>query len=170
MASGTDPEENRPTTTPPGVERPAEHRTFLIADIRGYTRYTDEHGDEAAAALAARFAGLVREAVEARDGVLLELRGDEALTIFASARQAVRAAVELQQRIATEGLPRGVGIGLDTGEAVPVEGGYRGTALNVAARLCAQAASARDPRQRDRRPSGREDRRDPLRRAANRCG
>jgi peptide/nickel transport system substrate-binding protein len=32
-----------------------------------------------------------------------------------------------------------VGIGLDAGEAVAVEGGYRGGALNLAARLCAQA-------------------------------
>jgi streptogramin lyase len=32
-----------------------------------------------------------------------------------------------------------VGIGLDAGEAVPVEGGYRGGALNLAARLCGQA-------------------------------
>jgi hypothetical protein len=32
-----------------------------------------------------------------------------------------------------------VGIGLDAGEAIPVEGGYRGSALNLAARLCAQA-------------------------------
>ena len=28
-------------------------RTFLIADIRGYSRYTEEYGDEAAAKLAA---------------------------------------------------------------------------------------------------------------------
>ena len=122
-------------------DRPADHRTFLIADIRGYTSYTDERGDEAAAALANQFARIVREVVEARDGTLVELRGDEALTVFTSARQALRAAVELQAHIADEQLPRGVGIGLDAGEAVPVEGGYRGTALNVAARLCAQAAA-----------------------------
>jgi hypothetical protein len=77
--------------------------------------------------------------VQAREGNVLELRGDEALVLFASARQALRAAVELQQLVATEGLERGIGIGLDTGEAVPVGGGYRGTALNVAARLCEKA-------------------------------
>ena len=32
-----------------------------------------------------------------------------------------------------------VGVGLDAGEAVPTEGGYRGRALNVAARLCSLA-------------------------------
>jgi class 3 adenylate cyclase len=32
----------------------AEIRTFLIADVRGYTVFTQEHGDEAAARLAPR--------------------------------------------------------------------------------------------------------------------
>ena len=114
-------------------------RTFLIADVRGYTAYTREKGDEAAAELAATFATVVREVVGARDGFLVELRGDEALVVFESARQALRAAVELQARLVAVALPRGVGIGLDAGEAVPVEGGFRGGALNLAARLCAQA-------------------------------
>lgn len=116
-----------------------ELRTFLIADIRGYTTFTRERGDEAAGELAGRFAALVREVVAARNGVLLELRGDEALVVFVSARQALRAAIELQEQFTQAELPRGVGIGLDAGEAVPVEGGYRGSALNIAARLCGQA-------------------------------
>jgi class 3 adenylate cyclase len=112
-------------------------KTFLIADIRGYTRFTAERGDEAAAELAAGFADIVRRAVEERDGRLIELRGDEALVAFDSARQAVRSAVELQQRF--QELPLGVGIGLDAGEAVPVGDGYRGGALNLAARMCSLA-------------------------------
>ena len=116
-----------------------ELRTFLIADIRGYTTYTREHGDEAAGALAARFAEAVREVAEANDGFLLELRGDEGLVVFVSARNALRAAVAMQARFREADLPRGVGIGLDAGEAVAIEGGYRGGALNLAARLCAQA-------------------------------
>jgi YVTN family beta-propeller protein len=114
-------------------------RTFLIADVRGYTQYTREHGDEAAAALASRFADLVREVVAVGGGTLVELRGDEALVGFVSARQALRAAVDLQARFVEGKLPRGVGIGLDAGEAIPVGEGYRGNALNLAARLCSQA-------------------------------
>jgi class 3 adenylate cyclase len=34
----------------------AQIRTFLIADMRGYTLFTQERGDEAAAKLAAKFA------------------------------------------------------------------------------------------------------------------
>lgn len=119
-------------------------RTFLIADVRGYTSFTRDRGDEAAARLAAAFAEVAREGVESRGGEVIELRGDEALAVFRSARQALRAAVELQVVFQDESslhpsLPLAVGIGLDAGEAVPVEGGFRGAALNLAARLCASA-------------------------------
>lgn len=119
-------------------------RTFLIADVRGYTQFTLEHGDEAAARLASRFATITREVVATHGGHVVELRGDEALVVFASTRQALRAAVDLQVRFGagdgSDPLPRlPVGIGLDAGEAVEVEGGYRGAALNLAARLCSQA-------------------------------
>lgn len=132
---------------PPGGGSPndaAAIRTFLIADVRGWTLFTQERGDEAAAKLAAKFADTVREVVETRGGTLLELRGDEAMCVFTSSREAIRSAVELQVRFAEEtvsqpDLPLTVGIGLDAGEAVPVEGGYRGGALNLAARLCGQA-------------------------------
>src|SRR5919204_2508173 len=132
----------------PGRARTGSHApavlTFLIADVRGYTRFTQEHGDEEAGRLAAVFAELVRETVAACGGELIELRGDEALCVFGSARQAVRAAVELQtafRRPTANGaaFPLPIGVGLDAGEAVPIAGGYRGGALNTAARLCSIA-------------------------------
>ena len=127
------------TTGQPAVQ------TFLIADIRGYSRYTDEFGAEAAAGLTAQFVGLVTDDVETHGGTVVEIRGDEALAVFGSARQAIRAAVALQARFDEEAeldhdLPLRVGMGIDSGEAVALEdGGYRGAALNVAARLCARA-------------------------------
>lgn len=118
-------------------------QTFLIADLRGYTRFTLEQGDEAAARLAANFATLARQVVEARGGQVIELRGDEALAVFSSTRQALWAAVELEEAVAnvrqTDSTFPPVGIGLDAGEAIPVEAGYRGAALNLAARLCSLA-------------------------------
>ncbi|HEV3311360.1 MAG TPA: AAA family ATPase, partial [Chloroflexota bacterium] len=124
--------------------------TFLIADVRGYTRFTLEHGDEAAACLAMRFADLVEGAVTRHDGRVVELRGDEALAVFESARDALRAALDLNLRLESEplyeveGKPAlgiGIGVGVDAGEAVAVAGGYRGAALNLAARLCGLAGS-----------------------------
>ena len=120
-------------------------RTFLIADVRGYTRFTEEYGDEVAARLAAKFADVVQEGVEARGGKVVEIRGDEALAVFSSARQAIRAAVDLQAQFEEEtlgdsGLPIRVGIGIDSGEAAVLQdGSYRGAALNIAARLCGRA-------------------------------
>lgn len=120
-------------------------RTFLIADVRGYSRYTEQHGDEAAARLAARFAEIVDDSVEAHGGAIVEIRGDEALVVFTSARHAIRAAVDLheqfdEQTAVDPELPLRVGIGIDSGEAVQLEDGtFRGAALNVAARLCGRA-------------------------------
>jgi predicted ATPase/class 3 adenylate cyclase len=125
---------------------PSNLLSFLIADVRGYTRYTVEHGDEAAARLAGRFAELTEEVVKGHDGDVLELRGDEALVVFSSARNALRASVALQAAFqdavaADPSLPLTVGMGLDAGEAIPVKGGYRGGALNLAARLCSIAGA-----------------------------
>ncbi|HEU5035039.1 MAG TPA: AAA family ATPase [Mycobacteriales bacterium] len=126
------------TETPTGI------LTFLIADVRGYTAFTQARGDEAAARLADKFAEVMREGVDAHGGEVTELRGDEALAVFSSPRAAVRAAIDLQMVFVDEtaldpALPLTVGMGIDAGEAVPVQGGYRGGALNLAARLCSKA-------------------------------
>ena len=120
-------------------------RTFLIADVRGYTRFTQEHGDDAAARLTMTFGALARETAAAWGGRVVAQRGDEALAVFSSPRQALFAAVDLQARAAQQrtrdpSLPLHLGIGLDSGEAIPVaDDDFRGGALNLAARLCSQA-------------------------------
>jgi DNA-binding NarL/FixJ family response regulator/class 3 adenylate cyclase len=121
-------------------------KTFLVADVRGYTRFTEQHGDEAAGALTIRFSEITTDVIEAAGGVVVEFRGDEALAAFDSARAAIGAAVALQRRFAEatfsdESLPLPIGIGLDAGEAVPIADGYRGASLNLAARLCALAGA-----------------------------
>lgn len=117
---------------------------FLIADIRGYTQFTTRHGDKAAATLSLRFAEQCHAAMERWGGRLVEIRGDEALGVFASAQQALHAAHDLHARYMAltrdnPEWPDGIGVGLDVGEAEQVAGGYRGVALNRAARLCALA-------------------------------
>jgi class 3 adenylate cyclase/ABC-type transport system substrate-binding protein/streptogramin lyase len=109
---------------------------FLIADLRGYTRYTQQHGDEAAALLSERFIRLATAQVDGHDGRVMATHGDEIVAVFESPRHAVRAALAIQAAAAEDGLPLGVGIGLDAGEAVEVGDDYRGGALNMAARLC----------------------------------
>ena len=122
----------------------SELLTFLFADIRGYTKFTQQRGDEAASRLTGKFAQVVRDLVQQFAGTVFELRGDEAMCVFASPRQSLRLAVALQQRFVDETaadptLPMTVGIGVDAGEAVRSDDGYRGGALNLAARLCSLA-------------------------------
>src|SRR5262245_56071807 len=122
-----------------------EVQAFLIADIRGYSTFTSHRGAAAAAHLATTFTDLSRDAVAARGGKVLGLRGDEVLAAFSTAGQAVRAALDIHfacaESTAVEpDFPLGVGAGVDFGEAVAVDQ-YHGAAINMAARLCAQAAA-----------------------------
>jgi WD40 repeat protein/class 3 adenylate cyclase len=123
-----------------------EVQAFLIADIRGYSTFTSQRGAAAAAHLATTFTDLSRDAVAARGGKVLGLRGDEVLAAFSTAGQAVRAAIDIQfactESTAVEpDFPLRVGAGVDLGEAVAIDGGYHGAAINMAARLCAHAAA-----------------------------
>ena len=116
-------------------------RTFLFADIRGYTRFTVEHGDAAAARFIERFGSVARSAITARHGEILTVVGDEAVAAFISAREALRAALDLQAGVeaasaSDPSTPLQVGVGLDTGEAIRTGGSFAGAALNLAARLC----------------------------------
>src|SRR5947209_11186926 len=81
------------------VEPTAAIHIFLFAEVRDYTRFSQERGDEEAARLVARFATVTRQVVAQHGGTVIELRGDEALAVFGSARQALRAAVELQAHL-----------------------------------------------------------------------
>ena len=71
---------------------PALH-TFVFADIRGYTAYMREHGDEEGARVAQRLAAAVEQLAPEHGGSAPRLRGDEALVIFDSARGALRYAL-----------------------------------------------------------------------------
>jgi class 3 adenylate cyclase len=117
-------------------------RAVLIADIRGYTPYTTEHGDAASRELVERFQVRVREAVADRALELQFQKGDEVLGVFESARSALRSAVDMRQRFRQDSgtddyVP--IGIGLSSGEIVRRDGNYEGTPLILASRLCSIA-------------------------------
>jgi predicted ATPase/class 3 adenylate cyclase len=123
---------------------PSAVLTFLIADIRGYTRFSAEQGDRAAAHLSERFLSLYRDVVSAHGGEVFGSAGDQALAAFSSAHAALYTALGLQSRLEAEQaahpeLPLLAGIGLDTGEGIRIGKDYRGNAINLAARLCSLA-------------------------------
>jgi YVTN family beta-propeller protein len=118
----------------------------MFADVRGYTDFTSTHGADAAAELVARFTGAVSETVGIHGGEVRGTWGDEVFAVFDSARDAVRAAVAVQERcmaatLADGDVPLVVGVGLDAGEAVASAEATSGSAVNVAARLCSRAAA-----------------------------
>ena len=107
----------------------ADIRTFLFADMRGYTRFTQEQGDDAASALAGRFADLVRERCPSSRASCLSCAGMRRCACFA--RPGRRSAppwrcsgLSARRVTEVEPFPLGVGMGLDCGEAVATQGGY----------------------------------------------
>ncbi len=92
--------------------------------------------------MAERFLAIARECVDGHTGTVVEVRGDEVLAVFDSAREALRAALDIQAGVAAEPAERqmlGVGIGLGRGRGGPGRGRVSRSRLNLAARLCARA-------------------------------
>jgi len=114
--------------------------TFLFADIAGFTALTEAHGDEEAADLVADFCEAVRAELPQRGGEHVKTIGDAMLVRVPDPAQAV----ELGLRIAHD-VMRGHGapavrVGLHHGSAVERDGDYFGAAVNLAARVSAEAS------------------------------
>jgi len=125
---------------PPAGGAPHLTRGFLFADLRDYTSYVDAHGDHAGAELLARYRALVRGAVAAAQGAEIKTEGDSFYVVFDSASAAVRCGQEIIAAAdAAPGEPIRVGVGVHAGETVETSEGFVGSAVNIAARLCAQA-------------------------------
>jgi len=146
--SADDPSARRgnPDSQAPGGAHRSRLAAFVFADIRGFTRFTTTRGADAAAQLASRFIELASGVVTDHHGWFRGTWGDQVLAEFESARDAVRAAVELQERcgdatLADPSLPLAVGIGVDVGEPADSEVARTGGAVNLAARLCARAGN-----------------------------
>jgi class 3 adenylate cyclase/transcriptional regulator with XRE-family HTH domain len=107
-------------------------------DLAGYTRLTEERGDQAAAETADRLAPLVQRPAERHHGKVVKWLGDGVMLHFRDPTDAVAAAVEMLGSISTSGLPF-ARVGLHTGPVVFQGGDYFGRTVNVAARIMEQA-------------------------------
>jgi adenylate cyclase len=112
---------------------------ICFLDITGYTRLTEERGDEAAAELAARLTPLVQRPAELHGGKVVKWLGDGVMFHFREPTGGVVAALEMVDAIATAGLPP-AHVGLDTGPVVFQGGDYFGRTVNLAARIGERAA------------------------------
>ena len=115
------------------AERPSGTVTFLFTDIEGSTRRWEADAEAMRVGLAAHDE-VLRSAVEGRGGWLFKHTGDGVCAAFASAPDAVAAAVDAQRRL---GLP--VRMGVVTGAAEVRGDDYFGPVLNRAARVMAAA-------------------------------
>lgn len=118
--------------------RIARPPAMCFLDITGYTRLTEEHGDEAAADLAVRLAGLVQQASERHGGKVVRWVGDGVMLHFREPGPAVEAALEMIEEIAGSGLPP-AHVGLHAGSVVFQGGDYYGSTVNIAARIAEYA-------------------------------
>jgi predicted ATPase/class 3 adenylate cyclase len=123
-------------------ELPSGTVTFLFTDLEGSTRLWEEHPDAMKPALA-RHDELVRTAIDAHDGSVVKTTGDGFHAAFATAHDAIDAAIDAQRRLAGEQWdgtgPLRVRMGLHTCEAEVRDGDYYGSGVNRAARLMSVA-------------------------------
>ena len=112
---------------------------ICFLDITGYTRLTEERGDQAAADLAARLTPLVQRPAERHEGKVVKWLGDGVMFHFRDSRGGVLAALEMLDAVANADLPP-AHIGLHTGPVVFQGGDYFGRTVNIAARIGEQAA------------------------------
>ncbi len=131
---------------PAGASDRAEGRTrtFLFADLRGYTDFVERHGDAAAASLIGEYRVLVRERISRSAGAEIKTEGDSFYVVFPGARQALDCALGILRDADAHngrkpGRPMHVGIGIHAGEPVEHEGQFVGSAVNLAARLAQNA-------------------------------
>ena len=142
MEKDTHPAER--SDLPAADEGEAAYRGFLFADLRGYTAFVERHGDSAAADLLDAYRALVRAEVTRYTGAEIRTEGDSFYVVFGSARGAAAcglAIVEAAEQVGRDhpDRPIRVGIGINAGETVQRGEGFVGTAVNLAARVCAQA-------------------------------
>jgi adenylate cyclase len=107
---------------------------MCFLDLTGYTRLTEERGDEAAADLAALLAGLVRRCSREHDGTPVKWLGDGVMFYFREPAAAVLAALEMAEIVVRHGLPP-AHVGIHAGPVVLQGGDYFGRTVNIAARI-----------------------------------
>jgi adenylate cyclase len=118
----------------PGVE------AVVFADLSGYTRLTEEAGDEVAAQVSLTLAQLVSEIAARHRGEVVKMLGDGVLFHFRDPGDAVRASLEIVEDVRPHGLPP-AHIGVNAGPMIYDEGDYFGRTVNIAARIASQAGA-----------------------------
>lgn len=112
--------------------------TFGFVDLAGFTALAETHGDEDAADVASRFAELTRTVLGPRDR-LVKTIGDAVLVTSPDPASGITFVEELMTLATVEPDFPTLRVGLHHGEAIEREGDVFGAAVNLAARVAAEA-------------------------------
>jgi class 3 adenylate cyclase len=123
---------------------PAGLVTILFTDMEGSTTLTQRLGDAKAQEVLRAHNSIVRDALKACGGSEIKHTGDGIMASFPSASGALECAIAVQRAVAAQAqehleMPLRVRIGLNAGEPVAEEQDLFGTAVQLAARICARA-------------------------------
>jgi class 3 adenylate cyclase len=108
---------------------------ILFADIADSTAMTEQMGDTRFRGKARELDANMRNAIGEHDGTAIEgkLLGDGVLAVFASARQAIEAALACSSEGSQAGLP--LHVGLHAGDVIREDNNVYGGAVNIASRV-----------------------------------
>jgi adenylate cyclase len=119
-------------------ERVAQPPAICFVDLTGYTRLTEERGDEAAAQVAGRLVVLVNDISRRRGGRPVRWLGDGGMFYFREPGTAVVAGLDLVERGPAADLPP-AHVGIHTGPVISQDGDVYGKTVNLAARIASYA-------------------------------
>jgi len=127
-------------------EQKPEHLAILFADVAGSTRLYERRGNAIAQHIIGACLGYLRDIVERTRGVIIKEIGDEVMCTFAQADDAASAAEDMQRTVQQasafgkfENEQVRIRVGFHYGPVVREEADVFGDAVNVAARVVAQA-------------------------------
>ncbi|HEX6401491.1 MAG TPA: adenylate/guanylate cyclase domain-containing protein, partial [Actinomycetota bacterium] len=119
------------------VERPP---AICFVDLTGYTRLTEERGDEFAASTASTLASLVEDISRRRGGRPIRWLGDGGMFLFKEPTAAVRAGLDMVESAPRVELPP-MHIGIHAGPVIFQDGDVYGRTVNVASRIASHATA-----------------------------
>jgi adenylate cyclase len=110
----------------------------VFADLSGYTRLTEEHGDEAALRVASSLQRRAEDVASRNGGRLVKLLGDGAMLFFSDPGRGVAAALELVRALADDpGLEAHAGV--HAGPVIERDRDLFGRTVNLASRIAGTA-------------------------------
>ena len=119
-------------------ERVPRPPAICFVDLTGFTRLTEERGDEVAARVAGALAALVNDISRDRGGRPVRWLGDGGMFHFREPGAAVTAGLDMVERAPAAGLPS-AHVGIDTGPVIAQDGDVYGMTVNLAARISSYA-------------------------------